>query len=120
MGVDIGPGYDGILGRGRGSKLKVKCLKSCLNITNYYYLPFFEVKVKGEVKVIGQGHRSGVKGQCQICGMQQSILGARFAEMVDYSQVWAKEDCYQSEEFVCVSVIRGLVWIISQTWSISF
>ncbi len=81
-----------------------------LDITDYCHLP-------SRSKIMS---RLQVKGQCQICGMQQSILGARLAEMVDYSQVWAKEDCYQSEEFVCVSVIKGLLWIISQTWSISF
>ncbi len=32
----------------------------------------------------------------------------------------AKMDCNQSMEFFCVSVVWGLMWIISWTWSISF
>ncbi len=46
-------------------------------------LPCFRVKVKGRVKVMGQGQRSQVKvkGQGQISGAQRSILGARLCRV---------------------------------------
>ncbi len=49
------------------------------------------------------GSRSWVKGQCQISGMQRSILGARLCQV----QQRAMKCHYQSKEFVCVSNCRA-------------
>ncbi len=70
------------MGQGRRSKVKVKCSKSCFDITVTYLSPCLEVKVKGR----GQGQRSRskvgvkVKGQGRMYGAYRSILGARLVE----------------------------------------
>ncbi len=103
-----------IVGQGRRSKVKVKFQKSCFDIT----VACFKVNVKGQ----GQGHRSGsrswikVKGQGQISGAQQSILGARLCRV----QQRAIKGHYQSKVFVCVSVISGHMRIIKRMRSIGF
>ncbi len=71
MRVDLDPSLAGIVGQGRRSKVKLKCLKLFFDITVSCLLPCFKVKVKGW----GQGQRSlsKVGGQGQ---MSRSMSGA--------------------------------------------
>ncbi len=99
MGVYLGVAWAWIVGQGHRSKVKVKCSKSCFDITVRCLVPCFEVKVKGQSLV----SRAKVKVKCL------EILGARLAECSNYCHYW-------SEGFVFLSVIRGHVRIIGCGW----
>ncbi len=68
-------------------------------------------QVKGRGQSQGQRLRSNVS--CVLVGIavQQKVIALKF---------WAKEDHYQPRDFVCVSVIKGLMHIIWRTQSIGF
>ncbi len=57
--------------------------------------------------------RVNVTGQGKISGGQRSILGAQSAAK-------SNSPHYQSEVFVCVSVISGHMWIIARMQAIVF
>ena len=46
-----------------------------------------------------------------------SLLGQVGLSVLGQSHSWAKEDHYQCVDFVCVSVIRRLMWIIMHAFT---
>ncbi len=105
-----------VVGQGRSSKINVKCQKSCFDIT--VPLP------QGQVQRLGSGPRAKVKVQGQ--GQAQGERSIFWHAAVDIrasdlpSAVKSNRSNYQSEVFVCVSIISGHMRVIAQMQSICF
>ncbi len=112
MEVNLDLEWNGIVGQGRRSKVKVKHQNPLLTSQCRSHLNFFKVKVKGRCQ--GHGSRSNVwcvavNTRGLACRAQQNGITLTFG---------TKNDNYQSEK--CVCVIMGLMHLISRTQSIGF
>ncbi len=109
MEIDIDLGQAGIVGQGRRSKVKFKCSNSCLtSLLVAFYL------VWGQSQGSESSSKVGVKVKyirSLACQVQQKAITLNFE---------VKGGHYRFEGFVCVSVIRGCMQIITQMRSISF